>query len=107
MNELNKIAGLLKKGNKKDKKDADDGKPKPKRAVPASDPDARGKPSNVSSGAFGKGIVKRKRPVKKKKTKNKLTISVKPIKVETKKEEKKRKEKEKKSGIKLNNRYGD
>jgi len=53
---------------------------------------------------------KRKRPVEKKKTKTKITIKVKPlkdIKVETKKEEKKRKEKEKKSGIKLNNRYGD
>jgi hypothetical protein len=58
----------------------------------------------------GNAKQKRKRPVEKKKTKTKITIKVKPlknIKVETKKEEKKRKEKEKKSGIKLNNRYGD
>jgi len=90
MNELNKIAEVFKKLNKKDKKDTDDGKPKPKRVAPA--------------------IVKRKRSVKKKKTKTKITIKVKPlknIKIETDEERKKRKEKEKKSGIKLNNRYGD
>jgi len=76
MNELNKIAGLLKKGNKKDKKDADDVKPK------------------------------RKRPVEKKKTKNKLTISVKPIKVETKKEEEARKKRNPRKGNLPRNRYG-
>ena len=91
---------------KESDKDKGNAKPKPKRVGPASDPDARGKPSNVSSGAFGKGIVKRKRPVKKKKTKNKLTISVKPIKVETKKEEEARKKRNPRKGNLPRNRYG-